>query len=237
MKDTYIIYGKHAVLSAIDNPNRKVHEILCIAELKDSMNSTFSSKAPVRYLTNAELKQLTYDSPHQGIAAKVSPLTLYNIPKKILSNPQSKFIILDQITDPQNVGAILRSAAAFGINAVIYPKHGNAAENGTVAKAACGALDTVPLIEVVNIAQTLTELKKDGFWIIGLDGNAKQSITSSKNLFDGKLAVVLGSEGSGIRPLIAKTCDLLVKLPISSSMESLNVSNAAAIVMWEISKN
>ena len=130
----------------------------------------------------------------------------------------------------------MRSAAAFGINAIICPKHGSAAENGAVAKAACGALDMVPLIEVTNISATLLELKKEGFWSIGLDGTAKQSISNANNLFDGKLAVVMGSEGAGIRPLVIKTCDLMVKLPIDSAMESLNVSNAAAIVMWEVSK-
>ena len=232
MKNTYIIYGKHAVLAAINNPKRKIIEILCTTESTKFLpaNTKFTPT------TNIDLKNLTYDSPHQGLAAKVLPVTLYNIPEEISENPKCKIIILDQVTDPQNLGAILRSAAAFGINAVIYPKHGSAVENATVAKAACGALDMVPLIEVTNISTTLLDLKKEGFWSMAMDGAATQSISSGKNLFDGKLAVVMGSEGAGIRPLVAKTCDLIVKLPINSEMESLNVSNAAAIVMWEVSK-
>jgi 23S rRNA (guanosine2251-2'-O)-methyltransferase len=232
MKHTYLIYGKHAALAAISNPKRKIIEILCSTEFAKSLPKHIKFTPT----TNLDLKTITYDAPHQGIALKVEPVALYNIPKEITDNPQSKIIILDQVTDPQNLGAILRSAAAFGINAVIYPKNGSATENATVAKAACGALDLVPLIEVVNISATLLELKKEGFWVIGMDGTAKQSISSANNLFDGKLAVVMGSEGAGIRPLVLKTCDLMAKLPINSEMESLNVSNAAAIVMWEVSK-
>ena len=232
MKHSYSIYGKHAVLAAINNPLRKIHEILCTEEALESL----PPHTKHRIMTHHELRHILPDAPHQGIIAKVSAIALSHIPKEISMDPQSKIMILDQVTDPQNLGAILRSAAALGINAIIYPKHGSAAENGTVAKAASGALDMVPLIEVTNISASLADLKKDGFWVIGLDGSAKQSISSAKHLFDGKLAVVMGSEGAGIRPLVIKNCDLMVKLPISAAMESLNVSNAAAIVMWEISK-
>ena len=232
MKHTYLIYGKHAALAAINNPKRKIIEILCSPEFA----KTLPRHMKFTPTTNLDLKTITYDAPHQGVALKVEPVVLHNIPKEIFENPQSKIIILDQVTDPQNLGAILRSAAAFGISAVIYPKNGSATENATVAKAACGALDLVPLIEVVNISSTLLELKKAGFWTIGLDGSAKQSLSSARNLFDGKLAIVMGSEGAGIRPLVIKNCDLMVKLPIDSAMESLNVSNAAAIVMWEVSR-
>ena len=232
MKNTYIIYGKHAVLGALNNPKRKIAEIFATTESAKFL----PPQTKFTPITNIDLKTLTYDAPHQGLAAKVSPVTLYSIPQHILDNPKCKIMILDQVTDPQNLGAILRSAAACGINAVIYPKHGSAVENGTVAKAACGALDLVPLIEATNISTTLLDLKKEGFWTIGLDGAAKQSLSHANNLFDGKLAVVMGSEGAGIRPLVTKTCDLMVKLPINSEMESLNVSVAAAIVMWEISK-
>jgi 23S rRNA (guanosine2251-2'-O)-methyltransferase len=234
MKNSYIIYGKHAVLAAISNPNRKILEIFCTPEIEKTIE--FKKSFKITTTTSHELKQLTHDAPHQGIIARVAPISIYSLPKELLSSSKTKIIILDQITDPQNLGAIMRSAAAFGIDAIIYPRHGNVTENGTVAKAACGALDLVPLIEVVNISSAIAELKKEGFWVIGLDGSADHELKSSSNLFDGKLVAVLGAEGAGIRPLIAKNCDLLVKLPISPHMESLNVSNAAAIVMWEISK-
>lgn len=232
MKNSYLIYGKHAVLAAITNPARKIYEVLSTPE---NIN-LIPENIKYRQMSIFEFKHILPDLPHQGIAAKVGPVTLHNIPKQILTQAESKIMILDQVTDPQNLGAILRSAAAFNISAVIHPKNSSATENGVVAKAACGALEIVPLIEVTNISATLEELKKDGFWVIGLDGEAKQHIRDGKNLFDGKLAVVMGSEGSGIRPLIMKNCDLMVKLPINSAMESLNVSNAAAIVMWEVTK-
>lgn len=231
MKHSYLIYGKHAVLAAINNKSRKIHDALTTPENIQMLPATLK----YRQISLMEFKHILPDSPHQGIAATVSPIALHNIPQHILDAPQSKIIILDQVTDPQNLGAILRSAAAFNIAAVIYPKNNSAIENGVVAKAACGALDMVPLIEVTNISSTLQELKKEGFWSIGLDGAATQTIKEGKNLFDGKLAIVLGSEGAGIRPLILKNCDLVVRLPISATMESLNVSNAAAIVMWEVS--
>lgn len=232
MKNTYLIYGKHASLAAISNPKRKIIEILCHPEQAKILPKHIKFTPT----TNLDLKTITHDAPHQGIAIKVAPITIYNIPKEILENPQCKIMILDQVTDPQNLGAILRSAAAFGINAIIYPKNSSATENATVAKAASGALDIVPLIEVTNISTSLAELKKAGFWVMGLDGSAKQSISSANHLFDGKLAIVMGSEGAGIRPLVIKNCDLMVKLPINSAMESLNVSSAAAIVMWEVSR-
>ncbi len=233
MKNSYIIYGKHAVLAALNNPKRKIVELLATTE------STKFLPAHTKFTptTNIELKTLTNNSPHQGLVAKVLPVILHNVPQSISNHPKCKIMILDQVTDPHNLGAILRSAAAFGINAVICPKHGCASENGAVAKAACGGLDIVPLIEATNISTTLLELKKEGFWAIGMDGTAEQPISHAQNLFSGKLAVVMGSEGAGIRPLVLKTCDVIAKLPIHSSMESLNVSNAAAIVMWEVNKH
>ena len=117
----------------------------------------------------------------------------------------------------------------------LYPKNGGSGESGAVAKASCGALDIVPLIEVVNINNVIQDLKRQGFWVIGLDGEARQAISDKSDIFKGKIAIVMGSEGEGLRPLVAKNCDLLVKIPISKNMESLNVSNAAAIIFYEIS--
>jgi 23S rRNA (guanosine2251-2'-O)-methyltransferase len=231
---SYYIYGKHAVESAISNKNRKIFEILC-TEKDFEYIKKLSPDNKINIVTSDYIKSLFREStPTQNLVAKVAPITMHHIPKELLDNPNSKLVILDKITDPQNLGSILRSSAAFGMDAVIYPKDGGGGESGTVAKAACGALDIVPLIEVVNINNIIQDLKKHGFWVIGLDGEAKQNISGNNKLFDGKLAVVMGSEGEGLRPLVAKNCDLLVKIPISKTMESLNVSNAAAIVFYEI---
>jgi 23S rRNA (guanosine2251-2'-O)-methyltransferase len=144
-------------------------------------------------------------------------------------------VILDQISDPHNVGAIMRTAAAFNAAAIIIAKNNAPDESANIAKIACGTMEITPIIKVVNITKTMEQIKEYGYWCIGLDGHAKQSISSS-NLPD-KLALVLGSEGKGIRKLVKQTCDLLVTIPMNPNVESLNVSNAAAISLYEISRN
>ncbi len=232
----YYLYGKHAVEAAIANSKRKIFEILCTEQNFEYLKK-ISNGHRINLVKAEQIKSLFPENTHtQNIAAKVAPIAIYHIPQGILDKPNCKLVILDKITDPQNLGAILRSSAAFGIDAVIYPKDGGATENATVAKAACGGLDIVPLIEVVNINNVMLDIKKHGFWVFGLDGEAKEHISGNKAL-EGKVAVVMGSEGTGLRPLVAKNCDLLIKIPISKNMESLNVSNAAAIVFYEINKS
>lgn len=231
MKNSYIIYGKHAVMSAINNPDREIVEIFLLKE-----NNKLIEHKKVKILSNQEFNKLLPNIAHQGMAAMVQPVVDYSISHNILDKKAAKVMILDQVTDPQNLGNILRSAAAFNIDAVIYPKHGSASENAIVAKAASGGLDMVKLIEVVNINNIISDLKKSGFWVIGLDGTAKDNISSAQHLFESKIAIVMGSESVGIRPLVLKNCDMIIKLPINHQMESLNVSNAAAIIMWEMSK-
>lgn len=229
-KNTYLIYGRHAVESAIQNPNRKIEEIYCTKRDFDQVKRK-ANGIRVRIIEKDGFKKLLPNLPSQDIAALVHPIKQFHVPGNA-----SKLVILDKITDPQNLGSIMRSAAAFDIDGVIYSKDGGVSESGTVAKAASGALEIVPLIEITNINNTIKELKKDGFWIIGLDGNAKEYINSNHKLFDGKVAIIMGSEGKGLRELVCKNCDLLVKIPISKNMESLNVSNAAAIAMYEMGK-
>lgn len=229
-KSTYIIYGRHAVEAAIKNPKRRIEEIYCAK--KDFENTKRRANGiRVRIVEKEGFKKMLPGLPSQDIAALVHPIRTYHAPSNA-----SKLVILDKITDPQNLGSILRSGAAFGIDAILYSKDGGASESGAVAKAASGALDSVPLVEITNITSTIKELKKDGFWIIGLDGSAKEYISSGSKLFNGKVAIIMGSEGKGLRELVRKNCDLLVKIPISKNMESLNVSNAAAIAMYEIAK-
>ncbi len=203
---------------------------------------------------------LPKDAVHQGIVAECEPLPQPSLHEWLqdylptlsspLPNPPpsgerelplSRFsgggtgrgiILLDQVSDPHNVGAILRSAAAFGIGAVVTLERGAAQESGTLAKSASGALEIVPLISVSNLAQAIELLKKDGYWVYGLDGEAKQTIGQVK--FDTKTALILGAEGRGLRRLTAERCDMLVKIPMSGQMESLNVSNAAAVAMYEM---
>src|SRR5207253_7352815 len=138
-------------------------------------------------------------------------------------------VVLDQLSDPQNIGAVLRSAAAFGALAVVTPAHGAAPKAGTLAKAASGALERVPLVRVVNLARALDRLKQSGFWVCGLEANAPQTLATLD--FGDRVAIVLGSEGGGMRRLVRERCDHLVRLPTRSAQATINVSSAAAIAL------
>jgi 23S rRNA (guanosine2251-2'-O)-methyltransferase len=172
---------------------------------------------------------------HQGLAAKVHPLPDRGIEDVIAEaegQEQARVMILDQVTDPQNVGAILRSAAAFGALAVILTERHAAPESGALAKAASGALEHVPLIRVANLARALELLKKGGFWIAGLAAEGSQTLADAK--LTGKVGLALGAEGPGLRRLTREHCDLLVRLPTGGAIDHLNVSNAAAVALYEL---
>lgn len=234
MSKNYYIYGKHPSIAALSNPKRKIIDIFCTQEIFSKHKGLIES-FKYKITTNQQLSSLLpKDATHQGIVLLVTQIATSSLNSINLSAPNTKLAILDQITDPHNLGAILRSAAAFGITAIIMTNDSSAEESGVVAKTACGALELVPIIRVVNLKSTIDLLKKQGFWIIGLDGFAKEFI--SQRILSGKVAMVLGAEGAGMRRLTTAACDMLVKIPISESMESLNVSTAASIVFWEASK-
>ena len=174
---------------------------------------------------------------HQGIALLAYPLAdedLGLIQDRLGEAKTGVVVVLDQATDPQNVGAVLRSAAAFGALGVVVPDR-HAPEAGAVmAKAASGALETVPLIRVTNLARALDDLKKMGFWCVGLDGTAAESLAEAD--LSGLIALVVGAEGTGLRRLSRETCDRLVRIPISGAMESLNLSNACAVALYELAR-
>jgi 23S rRNA (guanosine2251-2'-O)-methyltransferase len=158
-------------------------------------------------------------------------MRLKDILKDLDESDGGVVLLLDQVTDPHNIGAILRSAAAFGALAVIVPEAGAPDETGVLAKSASGALEVVPLVRVTNLARAMDQLKELGFWCIGMDGHATNSIGDQK--LPSRAAFVMGSEGDGMRRLTAENCDFVTKLPMSPAIESLNVSNAAAITLYE----
>lgn len=224
------LYGKHACLAALSNPNRTCLKFLATKNALQSLDGmTFAVTPQISDgLTIARL--LPEDAVHQGMALQVKPLPETTIESVLSRNP---LVVLDQVTDPHNVGAILRSAAAFNAGAVIVTKDHAPEESGTLAKSASGALEVVPLIRVTNLSRTLETLKQHGYWCLGLDGYADTLLhkidTSSKTV------LVMGAEGKGLRRLTRDNCDILAKLPISRDIESLNVSNAAAIALYQLS--
>ena len=234
MKQTPVfIFGKHAALAAIANPMRKIKRVAVTKNTHAECANELSKCKNLAIVDAAKIDaQLPRDAVHQGILLECEPLSQPSLQEWLKEAHNKPLLLLDQVSDPHNVGAILRTAAAFGVGAVITLERNAAQETGTLAKSASGGLEIVPLISVGNLAQTIEILKKAGYWTYGLDGEAKETIGQQK--FDAKTALVLGAEGRGLRRLTAEHCDFLVNIPMSGAMESLNVSNAAAVAMYEI---
>jgi 23S rRNA (guanosine2251-2'-O)-methyltransferase len=233
MKKTYWIYGLHAVFAALNNSCRQSHR-LCVLHNPESYHHL--KHVRVEQVDARFFKNLFGDQAvHQGIALEVEPLPaleLYELLTGLKDKSPVLLALLDQLSDPHNIGAILRSAAALNVNAVIVPEHPTPPLTSPVlSKAASGAVDYVPIIEVINLNQAIETLKKEEFWVLGLDETGQRSI-AQENL-KGRYAFVIGAEGKGLRRLVAESCDILVKLPTSSAFTTLNVSNAAAIAFYE----
>lgn len=231
---SHFIYGKHASLAAVANNMRKIKRVLITKNTREELgDKVFSSIKNIQIIDGKKLDDmLPREAVHQGIALECEAICQPSLQEFLVTAVEKPVLILDQVSDPHNVGAILRSAAAFNAGAVIVTDRNAPAESGVMAKAASGALEIIPLISVGNLSQALEHLKKAGYWIYGLDGEAKQLISSVK--FDKKSALVLGAEGRGLRRLTGERCDMLIRLPICDKMESLNVSNAAAVALYEL---
>ncbi len=232
-----ILYGKHAVMAALDNPARKIKKLVCTPDNA----AQIKLKYPHITVISADKKDIDKivgsDAVHQGFALYCSELENLSIEELCSITAEDKkcnVLILDQVTDPQNIGAIIRSCAAFGSKALIVQDKNSPQESGAMAKAAAGTMELVPVVRVTNLARAIETLKKNGFWVVGMDGYAKNNVDNiDKNA---KLAVIMGSEGAGMRRLIEESCDMTIRLPINEKVESLNVSTAAAVVLYELSK-
>ena len=226
-------WGRHAVAAALDNPERRVLKAWATRETAEFMQ--FPDGVAVTLAEAADLGRLVPgDAPHQGVVIEVEPLEDVWL-SDVLAEAGEKavILILDQVTDPHNVGAILRSAAAFAAIAIVTQDRHSPPEGGALAKAASGALERVPWVRVVNLSRALDELAEAGFWRIGLAGGAEMTLADA--LGPEKVALVLGAEGPGMRSNVRDHCDALARLPIRDSMESLNVSNAAAVALYAAS--
>ncbi|GAB5488849.1 MAG: hypothetical protein Pars2KO_24190 [Parasphingorhabdus sp.] len=222
-------WGRHAIAAALDNPQRNVKKI---SGTRDAVTSlALPTDIPVVYCDVADLgRMVPRDAPHQGLVADVDPLADIWLADIVDADSKRPLLLLDQVTDPHNVGAILRSAAAFDAAAIVTQDRHAPPESGVLAKSASGALELVPWIRVVNLSRALDEIAEAGYWRIGLDGEAETMLGDAMG--SGKLALVMGAEGEGLRQNVAAHCDTLAKLPMHPRMESLNVSNAAAIALY-----
>jgi 23S rRNA (guanosine2251-2'-O)-methyltransferase len=192
---------------------------------------------PIRVLDRKGLAAILPEGAvHQGLALAVEPLAELDLDDvlRLGTTGRRVIVVLDQVSDPRNVGAVLRSAAAFGALAVVLAVHGAPPVSGALAKAASGALEQVPLVRAVNLARALGRLKQAGFWICGLDENAPQTL-AALDLGD-QVALVLGSEGGGMRRLVREHCDYLARLPTRSAQPTINVSSAAAVALYELTR-
>ncbi|MGC4250264.1 MAG: 23S rRNA (guanosine(2251)-2'-O)-methyltransferase RlmB [Sphingobium sp.] len=224
-------YGRHAVIAALANPDRVVRKIWGTREALNALD--LPPVLPIVYADVADLgRMVPADAPHQGVVAEVEPLDDVWLGDALEAGQEDKrpVLVLDQVTDPHNVGAILRSAAAFDALCIVTQDRHAPPESGVLARSASGALEIVPWVRVVNLARALDEIAEAGYWRIGLDGEA--DTTLGEAIGESRVALVLGAEGEGLRHNSMAHCDILAKLPISPRMESLNVSNAAAIALY-----
>jgi len=242
----YLLFGAHPVEAALRNPRRRPHRLLHTAEAAAHHGALLqlakarSPGAPRLEPVDREAlgRLLPPGAVHQGLALLAEPLPavdIYEVCDGLADAEQAALLVLDQVTDPHNVGAILRSAAAFGARAVICTERHAAAETGVLGKAASGALELVPLVAVTNLARTLETLKEAGLWCVGLAAEAGSVIAEAD--LAAKTAIVLGAEGTGLRRLTREHCDLLVRLPTAGPITHLNVSNAAAVALYELTRD
>ena len=237
-RHAFWIYGLHAVAAAIANPERRIRTLLATTDLLER-KLPWLEGAAAKEATRPEVeRRLPPGAVHQGIAAEVEPLPELDIGdlcRASATATRAAIVVLDMVSDPQNVGAVLRSAAAFGAAAVVLPEHGAPDASGALAKAASGALEAVPLVRVVNLRRALDGLKEAGYWCVGLAGDAEAALGTIA--LPARVVLALGAEGSGLRRLTREACDTLVRIPIAQSVESLNVSAAASVSLYEWARN
>lgn len=239
---TYWLYGIHAVRAAFSNKNRRILRILANASGAEALDAATMATRPADRPTLEPLDSralppgIQEQAVHQGLLAEVWPLPAPD--PALLDLPDTRRVIaLDQVTDPQNMGAILRTCAVFGVQAVIVPRHNTPGETGALAKAASGALEIVPILRVANLSRSLDGLKKSGFFVIGLAGEAEQAIGDYAPL--NRCVLVAGAEGRGLRRLVREHCDATVALPVApkaktAGIDSLNVATAVAVALHDL---
>ncbi len=235
VRNGFWLYGLHPVAAALANPARRLRRLMLTTEAEAALTARLPPPWPLQpeRVDRIRVDQLLgRETVHQGAALLADPLPQPGL-ATVLERP-GPVLVLDQVSDPRNVGAVLRSAAAFGAACVITQERNAPDETGALAKAASGALETVPVLRAVNIARTLAALKAAGLWCVGLDAGAPPLRGAS--LAGRRVALVLGAEGSGLRRLVRETCDEVAGLAMQGSMESLNVAAAATVALYELGR-
>lgn len=234
------LYGIHALEAVIEREPQRILELFIAKGREDDrlhniVNIARKHRISVQFAQRKVLDDKARGEQHQGVLARViaaKPLGESDLDDIIANSEKPFLLVLDGVTDPHNLGAVLRSADAAGVDAVIVPKDKSATLNPTVRKVACGAADVIPLIQVTNLARTLVDIQEKGVWVVGTAGEAKQLVYACD--MTGPLALVMGAEGKGMRRLTREKCDELIKLPMFGSVSSLNVSVATGIVLYEV---
>jgi 23S rRNA (guanosine2251-2'-O)-methyltransferase len=240
MAQTEWLYGIHALEAVLQNEPERIIELFVLKGRDDERLTNIITQATrfgasVQYCQRKTLDDKVAGEQHQGVVAKARPGKQYSeadLDKIIAANDSPFLLILDGVTDPHNIGACLRSADAAGVHAVIVPKDNSGPVSAIARKVACGAAETVPFIQVTNLARTLRELQQAGIWVVGTAGEAQLSLYECK--LAGPLALVMGAEGKGMRRLTREHCDELIKLPMAGAVSSLNVSVATGVCLFEI---
>jgi len=237
--ETMWLFGLHAVRDALLNPNRQIERLVVTKNAADKLSDAIAQSGITPELSDPRKFAAPLDSGsvHQGAALEAKPLAWGSLEDVALAPGQGapRLVLLDQVTDPHNVGAILRSAEVFGANAVIGTLRHSAPETGALAKTASGALERQPYLRMRNLADTIIQLQDMGYLVVGLDGEADQSLDAvAADNKDRAIALVLGAEGPGLRQRTKETVDMLVKIPFSREFGSLNVSNAAAVALYAV---
>ena len=237
-KSTFLIAGKHAVTEALKNPNRKVHKVLLTEDskktlYKENQNSNILKDIKIFYKTKKELDRLCAKEQisHQGLIAEIEHLQNISLKEYLFSRQDQKdtiLVALEDVTDPRNIGSIIRSAASFNIDGIIVKERSFPSESKYLYKSASGCIEHINIFEVSNISTTLKYLKTKNFWICGFDKDGKKDF--SENDWNGNHVLLFGSEGYGLRYQTLKNSDFLLKIKINNKIESLNISNSAAVV-------
>ena len=223
-----IIYGRNSVVAAIDN--KRVNKIY-ILDKHDLLKKVIDNNIPYEIVNRNKLDNMSKRENHQGILAEVKDFKYASL-KDIIKKENGLIVILDNLNDVHNLGAIIRTCECAGVDGLIYKKHNNVRVNETVAKVASGAIEYLKIVEVTNLVNTIKELKDNGYWVYGSAGDSKESYDAYD--YKENVVLIIGSEGDGISRLVKENCDFIISLPLRGKINSLNASVAAGILIYEV---